>query len=79
MRGLRSRRWKYGGILAGGFLFGVMLAVVLAQRQHLQGWYAAYQLRTATELSQKVRAAERLMELQEAGQRRVLRHPDRRR
>ncbi|MBA2226538.1 HEAT repeat domain-containing protein [Thermogemmata fonticola] len=72
MSGLGSRRWKYGGILAGGFLFGVILAVVLAQRQHLQAWYAAHQLRTATELSQKVRAAERLMELQEIGQRRVL-------
>jgi HEAT repeat protein len=72
MRGLGLRRWKYGGILAGGFLVGVMLAVVLAQRQHLQGWYAAYQLRTAAELSQKVRAAERLMELQEAGRRKVL-------
>lgn len=72
MRGLGAKWWKYGCILAGGLLFGVILAAVLTQRQYLQVWYATYQLRVATELSQKVRAAERLMELHEAGQRMLL-------
>jgi hypothetical protein len=59
-------------MLVGGFLFGVILAVVIVQRQHLQVWYVTYQFRTATDPGRKVQAAERLMELQEAGQRRLL-------
>jgi hypothetical protein len=55
-----------------GFVLGLILAVMLTHRQHLQAWYAVYQLRRSTELSQRVQAAERLMELHQAGRRKVL-------
>jgi len=71
MRRVSLGAWKSSGVWVGGLLLGMILAMAIVQRQSVQAWYVSYQFQTATDPMRRVDAAERLLELQEAGQRRL--------